>query len=342
MGSMQAILLTQTGSLQHLKLDTVALPKPGVGEVLVEVYASALNHRDVWIVQGLYPNIRTPVILGSDGAGVIRDVGEGVDPACVGRAVIINPSLNWGTNPRVQSEQYRILGLPDNGTQAEYVVVPIQNVVDKPAYLSFEEAAAIPLGGLTGYRALFTQGHLRAGETVLLTGIGGGVATLMLKMALAAGARVLVTSGSDEKIKKAVNMGALGGANYKEEGWGDKLIALAEPDGIDLIVDSAGGDGFFELTRIVKPGGRIVFFGATAGNPSRLDQRRMFWKQITLQGTTMGTPQDFQEMVRLFDAHKLKPPIDRVFPFNEFREAYLRMWKGEQFGKIVLKLKGDE
>ncbi len=336
METMQAVLLTQPGSLEHLKLDTVVVPKPGVGEVLVEVRASALNHRDVWIVQGRYPNIKTPVILGSDGAGVIREVGEGVDPGCVGRDVIINPSLNWGNNPRVQSPQYKILGLPDNGTQAEYVVVPIQNVVDKPDYLTFEEAAAIPLGGLTGYRALFTQGELRAGETVLLTGIGGGVATLMLKMALAAGARVLVTSGSDEKIKKAVNLGAMGGANYKEEGWGEKLLALAEPTGIDLIVDSAGGDGFFELTRIVNPGGRIVFFGATAGNPSKLDQRRMFWKQITLQGTTMGSPRDFYEMVRLFDVHKIKPPIDRVFPLTEFRAAYLRMWKGEQFGKIVL------
>jgi len=337
MATMQAVVLTQPGSLEHLKLDTVVVPKPGVGEVLVEVMASALNHRDVWIVQGRYPNIKTPVILGSDGVGIIREVGEGVDPSCVGRQVMINPSLNWGNNPRVQSSQYKILGLPDNGTQAEYVVVPIQNVVDKPEHLTMEEAAAIPLGGLTGYRALFTQGKLQAGETVLLTGIGGGVATLMLKMALAAGARVLVTSGSDEKIKKAVNLGALGGANYKEDGWGEKLMALAEPNGIDLIVDSAGGDGFFELTRIVNPGGRIVFFGATAGNPSKLDQRRMFWKQITLQGTTMGTPQDFSEMVRLFDVHKLKPPIDRVFPLTEFRSAYLRMWKSEQFGKIVLR-----
>ncbi len=336
MHTMRAVVLHRTGGLKHLKLEEVPVPAPGAGEVLVRLKAAALNHRDVWIVQGRYANIQLPVILGSDGAGIVEQVGPGVDAALVGKAILINPSLNWGSNPRAQGKAYRILGMPDPGTHAEYIVVPAGQVVEKPDYLSFEEGAAIPLGGLTGYRALFTQGRLTAGETVLLTGIGGGVAALMFTMALAAGARVVVTSGSDEKLKRAVDAGAFGGANYRDPNWVDTLQRLTAPRGIDLIVDSAGGDHFSSLINLVNPGGRIVFFGATAGNPQRLDLRRIFWKQITLQGTTMGTEQDFYEMIRLFELHQIKPLVDRIFPIEAYPSAYQRMFNGEQFGKIVL------
>ncbi len=341
MSGMRAVVLHQTKDLDHLTLDTVPIPEPAPGEVRVRLKAAALNHRDVWIVQGLYANIQLPVILGSDGVGVVDQVGDGVDPSWIGKAVIINPSLNWGRNPRAQGKDYRILGMPDNGTHADWITIGVNQVVPKPDYLPFAEAAAIPLAGLTGYRALFTQGKLTAGETVLLTGIGGGVAALMLKMALAAGARVVVTSSSDEKIKKAVNAGAFGGANYREEGWFLHLQKLTAPHGIDLIVDSAGGNHFANLIQLVNPGGRIVFFGATAGNPSQLDLRRIFWKQITLQGTTMGTEQDFYEMIRLFDTHKIKPIVDTTIPLENYRAAYERMLNGKQFGKIVLVMEND-
>jgi len=333
---MQGIVLTEVKRFESLAKKEIDYPHPGPGELTVRVQASALNHRDLWIVQGLYPNIVVPIVLGSDGAGVVDQIGPDVDPAWVGTAVVINPSLDWGDEPRVQGKSYRILGMPDNGTQAEFVRVPEINLAPKPSYLSFAEAAAIPLAGLTGYRALLTQGALRAGETVLLTGIGGGVAALMMQMALAVGARVLVTSGSNRKVQQALALGAAGGANYTADDWGEKLSHFAQPHGIDLIVDSAGGDGFAALTRLVNPGGRIVFFGATAGNPSGLDMRNLFWKQVRLQGTTMGTPEEFSDMLKLFEVHRIKPLIERVYRFDEFKEAYARMRDGAQFGKLVL------
>ncbi|MGH8643754.1 MAG: zinc-binding dehydrogenase [Gammaproteobacteria bacterium] len=333
---MQGIVLTEAKRFESLVIREIDYPYPGPGEVTVRVQASALNHRDLWIVHGLYPGIVVPIVLGSDGAGVVDQVGPDVDPAWVGTAVVINPSLDWGRDPRVQGKNYRILGMPNNGTQAEFVRVPEANVATKPSYLSFAEAAAIPLGGLTGYRALFTQGALRAGETVLLTGIGGGVAALTMQMALAVGARVLVTSGSDSKVQRALALGAAAGANYAAEDWGEELSHLAQPRGIDLIVDSAGGDGFAALTRLVNPGGRIVFFGATAGNPTGIDMRNLFWKQVRLQGTTMGTPEEFSDMLKLFESRQLKPIIEHLYRFDEFGDAYARMRDGTQFGKLVL------
>lgn len=158
----------------------------------------------------------------------------------------------------------------------------------------------------------------------------------MMQIALAVGARVLVTSGSDSKLQRAAALGAAGGANYRAENWVEKLSQLAQPRGIDLIVDSAGGDGFAALTRLVNPGGRIVFFGATAGNPAGIDMRNLFWKQVRLQGTTMGTPEEFSDMLKLFEAHRIKSLIEHVYRFDEFKEAYARMRDGAQFGKLVL------
>ncbi len=335
---MKALVLQQEKNMDSLQILTVAEPVPGSGEAVVKIKAAALNHRDVWITQGLYPNIKVPVILGSDGAGTVHAVGEGVDKSWLGKAVIINPGLDWGDNPRVQQANFRILGLPDDGCQAEYVKIPAENLVEKPGYLSFAEAAAIPLAGLTGYRALFTQGNLNPGETVLLTGIGGGVAALMLQMAVALGANVLVTSGSDEKIARAVKMGAKSGANYRKEGWEKEIQLQAGKNGVDLIVDSAGGEGFDRLTAIANPGGRIVFFGATAGNPGKFNLRRVFWKQLVIHGTTMGNQADFTKMVSLFQRHRIKPAIDGPYAFEDYRIAYQRMIDGQQFGKIVITL----
>ena len=338
MTTMRAIVFQEEKNFDSMQIIDVPRPEPGSGEVLVALKAAALNHRDVWITKGLYAGITVPMILGSDGAGSVTAVGEGVDEGWLNKDVMITPSLDWGENPRAQGRQFRILGLPDNGTQAEYIVVPAANLVEKPAYLSFAEAAAIPLGGLTGYRALFTQGALQKGQTVFITGAGGGVAALMIQMALAAGATVLVSSGSDEKIQRAVDAGASGGVNYKTEGWAKEAAALAASNGIDLIVDSAGGDGFDNLCSIVNPGGRIVFFGATVGNPPFINLRKIFWKQITVQGTTMGTGQDFAGMVKHFETHQIKPIIDGPHSFDDFRTAYLKMMNGTQFGKIVLSI----
>lgn len=333
---MRAIVFQEEKNFDSMQIKEIPYPEPKEGEAVVEVKASALNHRDVWITRGLYANIKAPIVLGSDGAGIVREAGEGVKKKWLNKAVIINPALNWGDNSRAQQSTFSILGLPDNGTQAEYVAVSAANLIEKPEHLSFEEAAAIPLGGLTGYRALFTQGKLASNETVLITGIGGGVAALMMQMALAFNARVLVTSGSDAKIARAVKAGATGGANYKAENWPQQITELAGAKGVDLIVDSAGGEGFDDLIGIANPGGRLVCFGATAGNPSKINLRRIFWQQLTLQGTTMGHEKDFAQMVHFFESYRIKPLVDGVYPFSRFREAYQRMMKGEQFGKIVL------
>ncbi len=334
---MKAIVLEKPGDFGGLKYKDFAVPKPEQDQVLIEIKGAALNRRDAWIVQGLYPKIKVPIILGSDGSGIIAEVGKKVSKDLLGQEVVVNPALNWGINPGAQQNSFKILGMPDNGTLAEYVQIPVSQVFPKPHHLTFEEAAAIPLCGLTGYRALFVQGKLKAGERILITGIGGGVATLMLQMAVAAGAEVAVTSSSDQKIASAMRAGALGGVNYRRHSWVEELKKLMEGEQFDMIVDSAGGDTFDELIKLVKPGGRIISYGATAGKPSSVNLHRIFWRQITVQGATMGTPIDFTKMVELFNSRKIKPLIDSVVSFKEYKAVFNKLVNFDQFGKVVLK-----
>jgi zinc-binding alcohol dehydrogenase/oxidoreductase len=334
---MKAVVLREIGKPENLILEDVPDPIPAAGEVVVRLRAAALNHRDLWIVLGKYAGIKTPIILGSDGAGVVSSVGEGVDQSLIGKEVVINPSLDWGTNPAAQQLSYRILGLPDDGTYAEFVKVPATNINPKPSGLSFEEAAAIPLGALTAYRAIVTRANVKAGETVLVTGVGGGVATFAVQFSKHLGARVLVTSGSDEKIENAKKLGAEGGVNYKTEGWTKQLLALNDGKGPDVVIDSAGGESLEKSVEIAQPGGRIVFYGATTGLAKNLDLRRIFWKQLNLLGSTMGTAEEFAAMLKFYDHSDLKPVVDKVFPLAEAGAANRRMEEAGQFGKIVLR-----
>jgi NADPH:quinone reductase-like Zn-dependent oxidoreductase len=331
---MNAIVLREIGGPERLVLEQAPDPEPGPGEAIVRLHAAALNHRDAWIRQGQYAGIRLPVIPGSDGAGEVAAIGEGVDAAWRGAQVVINPSLDWGADSRAQGPSFRILGLPENGTYAELVRVPAANLYRKPAALTWEAAAAIPLAGLTAYRAVVTRARVRAGETVLVTGIGGGVATFALLMARHLGAKVFVTSGSDAKIARAVELGASGGVSYKSEGWG-KAIASMSGGGPDVCIDSVGGDTFATLLETARPGGRIVSFGATTGSRSTIEVRRVFWKQLSVLGSTMGTPDEFGKMLELFDG-ALEPIVDRVFPLSAAADAHRRMDQADQFGKIVL------
>lgn len=308
--------------------------KPGPGEVLIAVQAAALNRRDFWITQGMYPGVKMPVVLGSDGAGVVAEVGEAVEPAWLDQEVVINPGLAWGTKRAVQSSDFRILGMPDDGTFATHVVVPVDVVHRKPAHLSWEQAAALPLGGVTAFRALFTQGQLTRGDRVLVTGVGGGVATLTVQMAAAAGATVYVTSSSDEKLGRAKELGATAGFNYTNKEWPAELKAKA--GAVDLVVDSAGGEGYEAIVGLAAPGGRVVSYGATTGPPKKLDLFKIFWKQLRLVGTTMGSPEDFQEMIEFVGQHQLEPTIDQTVPLADGGAAVERMRESPQFGKIVL------
>ncbi|TAE14733.1 MAG: alcohol dehydrogenase [Bacteroidetes bacterium] len=321
---------------QPLVFEQVENQLPTEQEVLVSLQAAALNHRDWWIQQGMYANLRYPIILGSDGAGTVTAVGSKANEHLLSKEVIINPGFNWGSNSRVHSNNFTILGLPHNGTFAQQVVVPASNVVPKPSYLSWHQAAAIPLAALTGYRALFTQGQITQGTRVLITGIGGGVALLMLQMAVAVGAQVYVTSSSDDKIAKAIQLGAIAGINYTISGW-HKLFQ-ASADGFDVIIDSAAGDGFKNFIDLTNPGGRIVFFGGTQGAITQLNPQKIFWKQLQIIGTTMGTPQEFAAMVQLFETHKIEPVIDEVFDLENADAALQKMGTGNQFGKIVLQI----
>lgn len=334
---MKAILLRELGGPEKLRLEDAPDPTPGPGEAVVSLRAAALNHRDAWIRHGLYAGIKLPIIPGSDGAGEVLAVGDGVDRSWIGKPVVINPSLDWGPDERVQGPRYRILGLPDHGTYAERVKIPAANLVAKPEPVSWEQAAAIPLAGLTAYRALVTRAKVRAGETLLVTGIGGGVSTFALTIAQHLRARVFVTSGSDAKLAQARELGAEGGVNYQSPDW-MKQLADQCAAGFDVAIDSAGGDTFAKLLDLIKPGGRIVTFGATTGSPSTVEVRRIFWKQISLLGSTMGSPREFREMVLLYGEGGLRPVIDRVFPLAQAAEAHRRMDEGAQMGKIVLKI----
>jgi NADPH:quinone reductase-like Zn-dependent oxidoreductase len=302
----------------------------------VRLRAAALNRRDVWIRKGRYAGIKLPVILGADGAGEVIEAGAGVDSALIGREVVIDPAFNWGDDERAQGPDFQILGLPRDGTYAERVAVPAASVHDKPRHLSWEEAAAMPLASVTAFRALVTRGQLSAGELVVITGIGGGVATCALLIATRLGARVYVTSGTPSKIDAARAHGAVGGVDHNDPDWPRAMTTLigGRPD---VVIDGAGGDTLNAALDLVAPGGRVVSYGATLGPAKNLEVRRIFWKQINVLGSTMGTRRDFAAMLQLYAAG-LRPIVDRVFPLAEAAEAHRRMEEAKQFGKIVLKI----
>lgn len=312
---------------QPLVLEDRPSLEPGEGEAVIRLRAAALNHRDVWIRKGQYAGLKFPIVLGSDGVGAVVKGPEG----WVGKDVIVNPALAWGEGEEAQSEGFRILGLPDDGTFAEEVRVPVGNLVEKPAFLSDAQAAALPLAGLTAYRALFSRAKLQSGERVLVTGAGGGAASLGLRFAVAAGAEVWATTSGAEKIARAEAMGARKAVDYRTEGWEKALGAE-----FDVILDSAGGEGFGKLIDLAAPGGRIVFFGATAGDPPAFPMRKVFWKGLSILGTTMGSPADFKALVEFVERHSLVADVDETFPVERANEALDRMQSGAQAGKIVL------
>lgn len=331
---MKAIVCNGAG--QALEITEMPVPIPQHSEVLVKLKAAAVNHRDLLIQKGRYVNLKYPIIPGSDGAGTIEKLGKGVSNLSVGQEVVINPGLHWGDNERIPGKAYKVLGLPDNGCFAEYVAVPASAIFPRPSHLTFEQAAAIPLSGLTGYRALVTRGKTKAGSKVLLTGIGGAVAKMMLQFAHALDAEVYFTSGSDDKIEKAVTIGAKAGVNYKKDNWHQKLKELA--GSFDVIIDTAAGSGFEYLLDLAKPGGTIVVFGATAGPISQIPPQKIYLKQLDILGTTMGSHEDFNNMLKLVNDKRIVPIIDEVFPLESAEQAIQKMERAAQFGKIVLSI----
>ncbi|MBK9249623.1 MAG: zinc-binding dehydrogenase [Ignavibacteria bacterium] len=331
---MKAFVLRKETS--ELQLETLQIPVIGDNDVLIKMKSAALNRRDVWICKGKYAKIEYPAVLGSDGSGIVEKIGNNVSKEWLGQEVVIHPSLNWGENPSAQSKNYSILGMPTQGTLAEYCAVPAENIFPKPVHLSFDEAGAFPLAYLTAYRAVVRQANVLPGHKVLITGIGGGVALAAFDIARALGARVYATTSSDDKLLKFGLLGGNGGAIYTTDNW-DSDVMMAT-NGFDVIIDSAGGPNFNKLTNITVPGGTIAVYGATVGAVPELNLHRIFWKQLKIIGSTMGNTDDFRDMLAFMNTHKLRPVIDSVFTFENTPNAFTRMAASEQFGKIVVRI----
>lgn len=339
---MRALAIEGQEGPSSAKLMDLAAPEAGPGEVVVRIKAAALNHLDLWTVSGsLGIPLDFPYILGADGAGEISAAGEGVKLR-VGSKVIVNPAISCRDCERCrageQSEctSFRMLGEHLPGTIAEYVKVPASNVFPFPEHLSFEQAAALGVTFITAYRMLFTKGDLRPGEWVLVTGIGGGLALSLFQLARGVAGRLFVSSSSAAKLERAAAMGADVGVNYREEDVGKAIRAATGKRGVDLVVDSAGGPSLDGSLRSLRQGGRVVIAGATAGREATIDVRRLFWNQLQIIGSTMGSDADVSDMLRAVAGTKLEPVIDRTFTLDQGPEALRLLESGEQFGKIVI------
>ncbi len=322
---------------KHFRVEAVDDPQPAAGETLVKISRAAFNRRDVFISQGLYPGIALPCIPGSDGVGTVAAHGDGARGPALGTRVVIDPTLGWGSDQRIWQRSAQVLGMPHPGTFAEYIAVPSGNVHPAPPSLSDDEAAAIPLGGVTAYRALVSRGGCTKDDVVLITGVGGGVQTFALLFAKKLGAKVVVTSSSDEKLARAKALGADVAINYKtSEKWEKDVQAV--DGGPSLVVDSAGGDTLAKALNAARYGARVVTYGGTLGD-AKIRPFSVFWKQLDILGSSMGSPRDFAEMLAMFDG-SLKPAVDHVYAMDDVVAAAQKMNGGEQFGKIVLAIGG--
>lgn len=329
---MKAFIHVGQSGLENTRYTDIEEVEPKKGEVKVRVKTAGLNHRDIWTLHRRGENA-APVVMGSDGAGVIHAVGEGVENVHIGDEVIINPSLGWPHKSTTPPDGFEVLGVPSNGTFAEYVTIPAENVEPKPKHMTWEEAGVFPLAAITAFRALFTRGKLESQQTVMVPGIGSGVATFVLLMAKAAGARVIVTSRSEEKCRLALELGADlaldSGSNWKQLLKGEK---------VDLVIDTVGTAIWDKAMSVLKRGGSIVNLGATSGQKVEIDLRYLYGGQFNIMGTAMGSSEEFKEMISFVEKHGIKPVIDQVFPHEDTLGAFQRMDESTQFGKICIKV----
>ena len=326
---MRAVRIHEDGGPEVLRLEEAPDPIAGPGEVLIRVKAAALNHIDLWVRQGL-PSVPKPRILGADGAGVVAGLGDGVDGFREGQEVVINPGLG--------PDGSKIVGEHMDGTYAELIAIPAENVYPVPDGVSLEEAAAFPLVFETAFRMLVTRAALREGEWVLVWGIGSGVATASFVIARALGARTLVTSSSDEKLARARELGADAAVNHET---GDVAAAVKEATGghgADVVVEHVGEATWKTSLQAARQAGRVVVCGATSGANPPASLNRIWWKQLSVLGSTMGTKEDFEGAYELVASGRARPIVDRVFPMEEAAAAHEYLEGGRQFGKVVLKI----
>jgi NADPH:quinone reductase-like Zn-dependent oxidoreductase len=339
----RAIGIEAHGPLEQLVELTVSAPACGPGEVLVDVKAAALNHLDIWIRKGRAGlNLPLPHILGSDAAGVVSAVGDGVSRWQTGDEVVLNPGLACGQcdfchrGEQSECSGFTIVGMGRPGTFAEKVLVPAANLQPKPQHLTWGEAAALPLAYLTAWRMLINRASIRSGETVLIHGIGGGVALAALQLSELAGARAIVTSSGAEKLARAVDYGAAHGIQYGSGRLVEEVLDYTNGNGVDVVIDTVGAATWPVNLEVCRKGGRIVHCGVTTGPHVEADISAIYWKQLSIMGSTMGSNEDFRALMAAVVANGLKPVVDSEFALDAARDAQGRMEAGEQFGKIVL------
>jgi len=348
---MRACVLTATGGIDKLAIiDVPDAPAPGAGEVRVRIRAAALNHLDLFVADGLPGGgtaQRFPFVVGADGAGVVETVGPGVTNVQPADRVLINPGISDYTCEFCRAGEhslcvnYRLLGEHLPGTMAELVTVPAQNVVRGPNLspaLTWAEAAAFSLVTLTAWRMLVTRAQLKAGETALIWGIGGGVSLSAMRIAKLVGARVIVTSSDDAKLAAAKQLGADVTLNHRTQQVAAEVRALTNKRGVDVVVENVGAATWDDSLRCLRRGGRLVTCGATSGPQVHLDLRRLFWHHWSILGSTMGNAAEYAEVVGRLAKGELRPVVDRVYPLDHARDAYERLARGEQLGKLVVEL----
>ena len=341
---MKALFFDQHGERDRLRYGDLPAPRVGPGEVRVAIRAAALNHLDIWVRRG-WPGLTLalPHVGGSDGAGEVTEIGPGVAGVAAGDRVCIDPGISTRSDEWTRRGQdalspgYQILGEHRPGTFAEQVVVPADNLLPIPSGMSFAEAAAPLLTGLTAWHMLLTAGRLQAGESVLVVGAGGGVNTMAIQIAKLAGATVYAVTSGSEKVAKARDLGADQVLDYRAEPeWSKAIFSLSGRRGVDVVVDNVGQATLRQSLRALSPGGRLLQVGNTSGFDFQMDLRLMFVKQISWIGSTMGSHQEFRDMMQQVFLGRLRPVIDRVLPLREGVHAIELMEAGRQFGKLVL------
>ncbi|OXS77983.1 zinc-binding dehydrogenase [Domibacillus enclensis] len=329
---MKAIVHEGTAGLEGVSYREIEEPLPGKGEVRIRLKAAGLNHRDLFVLKRHKEN-EPPLIIGSDGAGIVESVGEGVTAVKAGDEVIINPGLGWPDQSDAPPEGFEIVGLPFHGTFAKSITVPAENALPKPKHLSWEEAGVLSLAALTAYRALFTRGKVKPGMKVLIPGIGSGVATFLLQFAKAAGAAVYVTSRSKEKRQKALELGANKAIDSSAD-WNEALNG----EKMDLVIESVGAATFNQSLGQLRTGGTIVTFGASAGDDVTINLRTFFYGQFNMLGSTMGSGEELKDMLHFIEEHQIHPVMDRTYSLSEYQEAFTRLERAEQIGKIAFSI----
>ncbi|RXI96586.1 NAD(P)-dependent alcohol dehydrogenase [Anaerobacillus alkaliphilus] len=325
---MKAVVHVGKLGFDGLTYRDMEMPQPKAGEVRIKLKTTGLNHRDLFVLNRHTPT-EPPLIIGSDGAGIIDSIGEGVSNVQVGDEVMINPGLGWKETSDAPPPGFEIVGHPFHGTFAEYVVIPAENVIEKPQYLTWEEAGVLSLAALTAYRVLFTRGRIQPNMKVLIPGIGSGVATFLLQFAKAVGATVIVTSRSQDKCAKALELGADKAIDSNED-WNQALCG----EKMDLVIECVGAATFNKSLDQLRTGGTIVTFGASAGDVMQLNLRQFFYGQFNLLGSTMGSAEEYKEMIKFIETHNIKPVIDSMYTLDQFSQAFHRMETATQLGKI--------